>query len=127
LKIFRQDGQALVEMAIILPLLLLLLLGTIEMGRIFHSYIVVTQASREGARVAAVGQSDAEINTVVAENTSSLGGTVRVGITPAHADRRVGDTVTVEVQYEIDLVAPMITAFFPDPFPVTGATSMRVE
>ena len=127
MKLFRQDGQALVEMAIILPLLLVFLLGTIEMGRVFHSYIVVTQASREGARLAAVGKNDTEVNTVIADNTSSLGDTVTVNISPSETNRRVGDTVTVGVQYEVDLVAPIITAFFPDPFPVMGSTSMRVE
>ncbi|MCO5386708.1 MAG: pilus assembly protein [Desulfosporosinus sp.] len=43
------EGQALVEMALILPLLFLLLFGVIEMGRIGYAYISISNATREGA------------------------------------------------------------------------------
>ena len=45
----RKRGQALVEMAITLPILLLLVVGALEMGRMIYSYIVITNAAREGA------------------------------------------------------------------------------
>jgi len=46
-------GQALVEMALILPILLLLFAGLIELGFSFYDYLVVVNAAREGARFAA--------------------------------------------------------------------------
>ena len=46
----REEGQGLVEFAIILPMLLLLLLGMIEFGLILYNQHVITNASREGAR-----------------------------------------------------------------------------
>ncbi len=46
----RRRGQALVEFAMVLPLLLLLLVGLIEFGRAWNLHQVVTDASREGAR-----------------------------------------------------------------------------
>ncbi len=48
----RPRGQALAEMAIILPILLLLVFGIIEMSNAWRSFQVVTNAAREGARVA---------------------------------------------------------------------------
>lgn len=49
-------GQGLVEFAIILPLMLMLLIGIIEFGRLGTTYAAVTSASREAARYgAAVG------------------------------------------------------------------------
>jgi hypothetical protein len=45
-------GQSLVELAVVLVLLLLLLAGAVDFGRAFHSYIVITNAAREGARYA---------------------------------------------------------------------------
>ena len=55
----REDrGQALVELALVLTILLTLLLGIIEVGRIGHAYLVVLHASREGARLGAIGQDD---------------------------------------------------------------------
>lgn len=46
-------GQALVEMALLLPILLLLFAGLIELGFSFYDYLVVVNAAREGARYGA--------------------------------------------------------------------------
>lgn len=54
LRIIR--GQGLVEFAIILPLLLLLLLGVVEMGYLLRDYLVVVNADREACRFAARGR-----------------------------------------------------------------------
>lgn len=48
--ITNERGANLVEFALVLLLLLLLLAGVVDLGRAFHSYIVITNASREGAR-----------------------------------------------------------------------------
>ena len=50
----RRDerGVSLVEMALVLTLLLLLLAGAADVGGAFHAYIIITNASREGARFA---------------------------------------------------------------------------
>lgn len=52
----RQKGQGLTEFALILPILLLLLLGIIEAGRIIWAYITVQTAAREAARYAVTGR-----------------------------------------------------------------------
>jgi len=48
----NQRGAALVEMALVLGLLLLLVMGIVDLGRAYNSYITITNASREGARYA---------------------------------------------------------------------------
>ncbi len=45
-----ERGQSLVEMTLVVGLLLLLVAGTVDLGRAFHTYIVLTNAAREGAR-----------------------------------------------------------------------------
>ena len=50
----RDDGQALVEFALLTPFLLVFLVGILEFSRAWNAHIVVTQAAREGARKAAV-------------------------------------------------------------------------
>jgi Flp pilus assembly protein TadG len=50
-----ERGAAAVEMAIILPLLVLLLGGMVDYGRFFFTQIQLTNAAREGARAAIVG------------------------------------------------------------------------
>ncbi|WP_211277935.1 TadE/TadG family type IV pilus assembly protein, partial [Couchioplanes caeruleus] len=49
------QGAAAVEMALVLPLLLLLLFGIIDFGRALNAQITLTEAAREGARAAALG------------------------------------------------------------------------
>jgi len=45
-----ERGAALVELALVLPLLLLILVGIVELGLLFYNQQVLTNASREGAR-----------------------------------------------------------------------------
>jgi Flp pilus assembly protein TadG len=51
----RRRGQALVELALLLPFLMVLVLGVLEMGRAWNAKQVLTDAAREGARLAVVG------------------------------------------------------------------------
>jgi Flp pilus assembly protein TadG len=53
----REKGQALVEIALILPIFLLLLLGIVQFGTVFRDYIALTDATRVGARQASVARS----------------------------------------------------------------------
>lgn len=55
----REAGQELVEFALILPLLLLLFLGIIEVGRLMLSYNTIANAAREGARYGIVDPTNA--------------------------------------------------------------------
>ena len=54
------EGQALAEMAIVLPLLLLLVFGIIEMSNAWRTFQVLTNAAREGARVGILQSADEE-------------------------------------------------------------------
>jgi Flp pilus assembly protein TadG len=56
----RQDGQTMVEFVIVLPILVMLLLGICQFGLVFHNYLSITDATRVGARAAAVKQKDDE-------------------------------------------------------------------
>lgn len=51
----RNDkGGSMVELALLLPLLLLILAGIADLGRAFHDYIIITNVAREGARYASL-------------------------------------------------------------------------
>jgi hypothetical protein len=64
----KERGQSLIEIAIILPILLLLLLGVAEVGMGLRNYLVVVNANREGARYGAHGRfgDDATMSTLIA-------------------------------------------------------------
>ncbi len=53
-----QEGQSILELALLLPLLLLIVAGALDLGRAFHVYITVTNAAREGARYGALYPTD---------------------------------------------------------------------
>ena len=53
----NEEGQAVVELALVLPLMLLLLFGIVQFGTVFRDYIALTDATRVGARQAAVSRS----------------------------------------------------------------------
>jgi Flp pilus assembly protein TadG len=69
----RDDhGQALVEMALVLSILLLLLTGIVEFGRVLSAQLVVSHASREGARIGVVGAIDDLISQRATDAAATL-------------------------------------------------------
>jgi len=67
-------GAAVVEMAVVTPVLLLLLLGTIEFGWLFHVKQSMTTASRVGARTASMaGTTNTEVTTDIDNSMSGMG------------------------------------------------------
>ena len=124
----NQHGQAMVELALVLPILLILLMSIIEFGRVYHSYLIITNASREGARVAVLGKTDSDITNRVNEVSSGLDlPELQTTITPSSAARTSGVSTTVEVRYRISLVFSLFDAFVPNPLTITSRTIMRVE
>ncbi|HBV86973.1 TadE/TadG family type IV pilus assembly protein [Desulfosporosinus sp.] len=128
-KLYKGErGQAMVEMALVLPLLFLLLFGVIEMGRIGYSYITVSNAARAGVRVATVGATDSEITSSVIGAAPSLNSaSLSISITPIESLRLSGQGVTVQVSYPVQLVIPIISNVLPNPVVVSAATVMRIE
>ena len=119
----RERGQALVEFAMVLPVLILLVVGMMQFGLLFHEYLLVTHAAREGARVATLGGSDAEIIAAVNAAATSPSDT---DIMPASRVR--GAQVTITVTKHVALITPLFNAMFPqNPVPVSGTSIMRVE
>jgi Flp pilus assembly protein TadG len=55
-QVGSERGQSLVEFALALPILVLLLFAVIQFGIVFNNYVTLTDATRAGARKAAVGR-----------------------------------------------------------------------
>ncbi|VBB06615.1 Hypothetical protein LUCI_1851 [Lucifera butyrica] len=121
-------GQSMVEFALVLPVFLLLVAGMMEFGRVMNQYLVVTEAAREGARSAAVGNDDATVIAAVNAAASTINqGQLTVTISPSPT-RTPGDPVTVTVSNPVELITPLISQFFAqNPVTVQGKAVMRVE
>lgn len=115
----NERGQGLVEFAIILPILLIILSGVLDLGRLWYAYVAVTDAAAEGATYAAMLPED--ISGIYQRAQEASGGLVQIepdavdvfcptcATTPAS-----GDQVTVTVNYTFTLVTPFLHALVPD-------------
>jgi PKD repeat protein len=127
------SGQAVTELALILPVLLLLLVGALDLGRVFYSQITVNDAAREGAiegsrnptsflAGTACTSANKESNRVMCRTLNEArGGFVTVvpadvsvscstGTCPTSAS--LGQTISVAVTGRMTLLTPFIGAIF---------------
>ncbi|MBS3985014.1 MAG: pilus assembly protein [Selenomonadales bacterium] len=124
----NERGQALVELALVLPILLLVLMGIVDFGRVFHGHLAVTSASRQAAREASLGRTDAEIISVARNAASPLPpGQIAVTVTPAFSARQAGTSIEVTVTYSLQIITPLIQPFFPNPYVVIARAVTRRE
>ncbi|MGB9825186.1 MAG: TadE family protein [Desulfofundulus sp.] len=125
-----QKGQSLVELALTLPVIILILFGVLEFGRISYSYIVITHAAREGARAGAIGKTDAEIIATIREAAPLPKADTNLHITtlePSESARTPGLPFTVEVAYDVELVTPLFDELLPNPVRLRSRVTMRIE
>lgn len=115
----REKGQSLVEFALIIPLLVLLLLGIFDFGRIIHAYITIDHAGREAARAASVGH---ENPVSVAVNR---GGSINLNAGQV-AYSNNGTEATITITYPVNFVTPLISKVISNK-PIKNTTTMRIE
>jgi len=133
-----QDGAELIEFALVLPLMLLLLLGILDFGLLFQRYHVVTNAAREGARIAVLpGYADEDVEARVAQFLNAGGltetPTTTVG-SPNYIDVGgqciVTRPVTVEYPFTYSAIGALAAYFGGGGFTRSGiqaTASMRSE
>jgi Flp pilus assembly protein TadG len=133
-----QQGAALLETAIVLPMIMLVCVGIFEFGRAYQTWQVLTNASREGARLAVLdGQTDAAIRTRVNDYLSG-GGLNTLGDGNIVVDRTVAlgtataSRVTVNYPFEFMMLNPIVRMITPAsttgaPITMQAATLMRNE
>lgn len=116
-------GQAAVELALVLPLLVMLALALCQVALIVRDQVLVIHAAREGGRAAAV-----DPDAGAARRAALSSGTLR----PAHLDVEVsgragpGSRVHVTVRYRSPTELPLIGPLVGD-VGLSGTASMRVE
>jgi Flp pilus assembly protein TadG len=105
----RQTGQAVVELALMLPLLILILVGIFDLGRIYQAQVTLTNAAREGARYGSIYPIASAVQTRTAQEASA-GGISPVTVTPAGLGASGGNPITVTVQYNFPMLTTNIFA-----------------
>ena len=132
-----ENGSAMVEMALVLPILLLVLFGITEFGLVFVRYQVILSSAQEGARTASLfrphcNSDDVYIDVV----TSVVSSANRLGMELLEEDITVenacvaGWNVTVQVTYKhrLDFLAGFLGLLGDDrDLPLTAVVTMRNE
>lgn len=102
----NERGQTLVEFALILPLMLVLIFALVDFGRAFHTWLVVTNSAREGARVGAVQGDTNAIQARINDSMASLD-TSQLAITLTNVEGDRGETIEVDLVYDFEFVTPI--------------------
>lgn len=110
-----QEGISLAEFALILPVFLLILLGMVDMGRGFNTYIGMLNATREGAIwLANTGDDLTGMNNRIESELDRVGlatSDVTITRTPNKSTYESGDLVTLTIEHPYDLLFGAITGF----------------
>jgi hypothetical protein len=115
----REAGQATVEFALLLPLVVLAALVVLQVGLIVRDHVAVVHAAREAARAASVDPDPGR--AVKAARRTLPDAEVSVGARPD-----VGEPIAVEVAYRSVTDLPLVGALFPDRT-LRHRSVMRVE
>ena len=116
-------GQSTVELALALPVVVLLLLVLLQVALVARDVVLVAHAAREGARAAAIDPDPA-----AAREAAEAAG----GLDPDRMEVDVGDRgdpgsrVRVRIRYRVRTDVPLVGRFLGDRIVMTGVT-MRVE
>ncbi len=130
---FNQHGSGLVELALVLPVVLILTLAIVQFGVLGFAASAADNAARQGARLGSVaqvnpaGQAVAEAQRVAA-TTFSIGHPQVVALAPGGV---VGSELTIRVTYQVPNFVGWLAGLFAGvptgPFPVSSEATFRRE
>lgn len=144
-RLRTSSGQSLVELSMLLPILMILVFGIIDFGLGMHSYIVLSNSVREGARFAAVGNPAGTVadcdgitnDTVYGRLCVTTGNLNLTNLSPSvtYPDGIApGNSVIVAADYDYNFITPLgdiIDFFSVGTFPTTislsSSADMRLE
>ena len=120
-----ERGSSVVEFALLLPILLLVLLALVQVGVLARDSLLLTQASRAGAREAAVQPSIDAVEQAVRDAATGLE-TDRLSVDVAWNGLR-GSPVTVSVEYEAPVATALGGWLLPASVSLSASATMRQE
>lgn len=126
-----ESGAALVEFALLLPILLVLLLGMLDLGKAFNYWIDETHLAHEGARFAAVGKNPGPGVTLQESlkqraNTAELRGRLQVCVSYPNG-AIVGEPVEVRVSSTYPFLTFIANKLGVAQKAITATSTMRLE
>ena len=133
---YRDRGQAIVELAITIPLFFVLVFGIVDFGLALKDYITLTNSAREGARLGIVCNTDTAIKARVHDYSDDLIAESDVTVAWKDADTNAsvdpcttGSYLQVTARYQYAFITPLGSMIerLSGPLTLSSATKMRVE
>jgi len=133
-----ERGQALVEFALILPVLVLILMGVFDFGRAFFAYNAISNGAREGARYGVIHPTardgdgfppydpDTIEGQAVAQTIILDMDEIDVQVVPDSPFDR-GEPITVTVTYDFYAITPLIGQIIGNPLTLRSSATMIIE
>lgn len=124
----KQKGQAILELALVLPIILIIFCGIVDFGRILHAKEQLNLVAQEAVRLGGLGKSDSEVTAFVMDKaTLKDKDTIALSFTPKYANRKSGDYLTLKITYEVKYITPFMNVILPSPCIIDAESTIRVE
>jgi Flp pilus assembly protein TadG len=121
-----QRGQSLVEMALILPIFLVCVLGMIDLGRAVYAHTILSNAVRDGCRTAIVSTKTSS-EVILAVRESAAGVNIPAGNVTISGSRTPGSTVTVSAFVVFSPITPLVRAITGSAITLRASSAMVVD
>jgi uncharacterized membrane protein len=125
-RLNREEGVAAVEMALVMPILLLLVLGIIDVGRLVSTQVAVQDAAQEGALYAAFAPSSYSVVRDRVKTAADEFGLAANDIQVTCPEGSDGDRIDVTVGYDFDLLTPLVEQLFGDTIRLTKTVKSEI-
>jgi len=120
-------GQATVELALVLPFIVLLALALMQFGVVVANQLAVLDAAQCAARAAAISGNGSKFSQDVAQRDAEAAGNECVALRPLRVDLvTVNSVVTARVEYLDSTDLPVVGLLFPN-LTLEAAATMRIE
>ena len=127
-----ERGQTLVELALVVPIVLILVVGTVDFGWALRSWMTVTNSAQEAARLGAVGASCEDIQQRAVGTSGGL--LTAADVSVKNCQGEPGTPVVVTVTYDYPFIAPLGSlpttlsgGALPSTITLTSRSDMRIE
>lgn len=131
MRLKSESGQALVEFALVLPLLILIICGIIDFGWIFGNQLLLSNACKEATRVCAINSDltqnelTAKAEQIVSEQEGALYSNGKINVSVIK--NTTAEEVTVTANCNLNTLTPVFSTIFGPTYVISSTTIMRME
>lgn len=132
-KLKSEKGQALVEFALIVPIMMTIFCAIVDFGWVFLNQLSITSMAREGAREGITCAGKSNYQNLIKEKINGISSVVDADevtytISLSNTSHPSSGDITVKLDYKVSMLTPMgILVFGDNEYAISGKCTMKVE